>query len=261
MTSDGSAVPFNFIFKRVVQVTSKSHSFLLAVHKRWVMGFKASLPREVAGSCFWAMVEPVWAVPVAVLLSGERPCTSQGSLAGPAPQHRWFSCHSLPLSRIILTSHPDLGSSVRCLSAVEELQLCESNSDLQRNIAPDLIRASKLPWAQLVFSYRRSKRSRVEQEEKIQLVSVGAESGPSWGKGISGNSLQRDVCTGKQSCFTGNLTHALEPVRSERPNKTRTCWFLVFLFGCWVVLLSPYSHPPPRKNRRKKEKKRKTSSF
>lgn len=83
---------------------------------------------------------------------------------------------------------------------------------------------------------------------KIQLVSVGAESGPSWGKGISGNSLQREVCTGKQSCFTGNLTHALEPVRSERPNKTRICWFFFFLFGCWVILLSPYSHPPHCKN-------------
>lgn len=147
MTDNGSAVPF--IFKRIVQVTSKSHSFFLAVHKGWVMGFKANLPKHY--QCRILLQSHEWAsLSSASSCDAFRgyPCRSQGSLAGPAPQPRWFSCHSLPQSRIILRSYPDLGSLVRCLTAVEELQLYESNSELYKhNFAPNLIQASKVPWA------------------------------------------------------------------------------------------------------------------
>lgn len=243
ITSSGSAVPFNSVFKRIVQVISNSHSFLLAVHKRWEMGFKASLPRHCQCRILLLGHEGASLGSPRGCAAFRAPCRSQGSLAGPAPQPRCFSCHPLPQSRILLRSYPALGSLGRCLTAVWEQQWA-----VPEQLCTKINSGKQAPVGIAGFQLQEVQKVQSRTKGKIQLVSVGAESGPSWGKGISGNSLQRDVCTGKQSCFTGNLTHALEPVRSERPNKTRICWFFFFLLGCWVVFLPPYSHPPHCKN-------------
>lgn len=97
----------------------------------------------------------------------------------------------------MLRSYPDLGSLVRCLSAVEELQLYEYQRTVQEQLCTKFNSGKQAPLGIAGFQLQEAQEVQSRTKEKIQLVSVGAESGPSVWKGIRGNSLQRDVCTGK----------------------------------------------------------------
>lgn len=134
LASNWSAVPFYFILKKgIVQVNSKSHCSLPAVHKsrvKWAPDFEANLPKH--SQCRILLLKAIrngafpWAGPMTASLSNNTPTyVKAGWLAWASKQKResWGSLE-LPQSNVTPAEVTQILVLVmRWLSTVEELQL------------------------------------------------------------------------------------------------------------------------------------------